>query len=97
MSVNHLNHQQVKSREEYKKIKEEESSKTTAAVRPNTYKRVRIRLIPIWLRVLLLVMMIVVSVIGGAAVGYGILGDGQAGDVLKQSTWNHILELIEKK
>jgi hypothetical protein len=96
MSVNHLNHQQVKSREEYKKTKEEESKKT-AVVRPSTYKRVRIRLIPIWLRVVLLVVMIVVSAIGGAAIGYGILGDGQAGDVLKKSTWTHILDLIEKK
>jgi hypothetical protein len=126
MSANQLN--QVKTREEYKKIKEDERKKTaesTAAPKaksaqktskvqsaqktskaessPKAHteevskKRVRIRLIPIWLRIVLLVLFTGASLIAGAAIGYGVLGGGNAGDVLKESTWTHILDLVEKK
>ncbi|SDN04020.1 DNA-directed RNA polymerase subunit beta [Bacillus sp. OK048] len=111
MSVNHLN--QVKTREEYKKIKEDErkksvdaptaqkasKAKTAQKVSKAAYekKRIRIRLIPIWLRMVLLLVLTGVFMVAGTAVGYSFLGDGNAGDVLKQSTWTHILDLIEKK
>jgi len=102
MSVNQLN--QVKTREEYKKIKDHE--RNSVVERPEAaksqkaekaQKRIRIRLIPIWLRLVLLVVMVAVSAIAGAAVGYGVLGGGSPGDVLKESTWTHIVDLIEKK
>jgi hypothetical protein len=126
MSANQLN--QVKTREEYKKIKEDERKKTVeSTVAPKaksaqktskvqsaqktskaessskahteevSKKRVRIRLIPIWLRIVLLVLFTGASLIAGAAIGYGVLGGGNAGDVLKESTWTHILDLVEKK
>ena len=111
MSVNHLN--QVKTREEYKKIKEDERKRTVDAVPQKkaskvetaqkaskadfAKKRIRIRLIPIWLRIVLLLVLTGGFMVAGAAVGYGLLGDGNAGDVLKQSTWTHILDLVEKK
>jgi hypothetical protein len=129
MSANQLN--QVKTREEYKKIKEDERKKTAeSTAAPNaskaksaqktskvqgaqktskaesspkahteevSKKRVRIRLIPIWLRIVLLVLFTGASLIAGAAIGYGVLGGGNAGDVLKESTWTHILDLVEKK
>jgi hypothetical protein len=105
MSVNHLN--QVKTREEYKKTKGDER-KDPAAKKPSTdaqkaqkseveNKRIRIRLIPIWLRILLLVIFTGVFMAAGAAVGYGVLGGGDPGDVLKASTWTHIIDLVEKK
>lgn len=105
MSVNHLN--QVKTREEYKKTKGEEqngpatkkSSKGTQKAQKAEVanKRIRIRLIPIWLRILLLVIFTGVFMVAGAAVGYGVLGSGDPGDVLKASTWTHIIDLVEKK
>lgn len=105
MSVNHLN--QVKSREEFKKkIKEanEEGSASQKAANvqgaknaENANKRIRIRIIPIWLRIVLLVIFTGVFMVAGAAVGYGVLGNGKAGDVLKGSTWTHIIDLVEKK
>jgi hypothetical protein len=89
MSVN-----QMRTREEYRMTKEEEQEKKKDTVaRP----KIRVRLIPIWLRIILLAVMVVGCVIGGAMVGYGILGDGSATDVLNKSTWTHILDLIEKK
>jgi hypothetical protein len=105
MSVNHLN--QVKTREEYKKEKGDEQKGSAAQKTSNVAqkadnaeyatKRIRIRLIPIWLRIVLLVVFTGVFLVAGAAVGYGVLGDGKPGDVLKGSTWTHIIDLVEKK
>ncbi|WHY00500.1 DNA-directed RNA polymerase subunit beta [Neobacillus sp. DY30] len=104
MSVNHLN--QVKSREEYKKTQAEVQKGPVAEKEPKgqkaqktemANKRIRIRLIPIWLRIVLLLIFTGVSLVAGAAVGYGVLGNGKPGDVLKASTWTHIIELVEKK
>ncbi|MFB3169978.1 DNA-directed RNA polymerase subunit beta [Neobacillus sp. 179-C4.2 HS] len=102
MSVNHLN--QVKSREEYKKAKGADQQDTTtqktskvAQKAEVASERIRIRLIPIWLRILLLVIFTGVFMVAGAAIGYGVLGNGDPGDVLKGSTWTHIIDLVEKK
>jgi hypothetical protein len=56
----------------------------------------RRRLIPIWLRLLIVAVLIVVSTVSGAIVGYSILGDGKPLDALKPSTWQHIIDLVEK-
>jgi hypothetical protein len=89
MSVN-----QMRTREDFRRTKEDEQEKQKVTVaRP----KIRVRLIPIWLRIVLLAVMVVGCVIGGAMVGYGFLGDGNATDVLNKSTWTHIIDLIEKK
>src|SRR5689334_14117004 len=99
------NNEQVRSREEYKKAKQEAVQKTkaekpkkpSAAPAPKADKRVRIRMIPIWLRLVLLVVSILICVMTGAAVGYGMLGGGNVGDVFRESTWTHILDLVNKE
>ncbi|PFO08020.1 hydroxymyristoyl-ACP dehydratase [Bacillus sp. AFS076308] len=97
------NNGQVRTREEHKKAKEEVLQttkvveKTDSAPAPQANKRVRIRLIPIWLRLVLLVVSVFICVIAGAAVGYGMLGGGDVGDVFKGSTWTHIIDLVDKK
>jgi len=99
------NNGQVRTREEYKKAKQEavqktkaeKPKKTSAEPTPNADKRVRIRMIPIWLRLVLLVASVMICVMAGAAVGYGMLGGGNVGDVFKESTWTHILDLIDKE
>jgi hypothetical protein len=109
MSVNNLSQEQAKTREEYKKAKYEAEQKINAkdakADRaevetksdPQKFKRIRIRLIPVWLRLVLLVVFTFISLTAGAAVGYGILGDGKVADVFKQSTWTHIRDLVNKE
>jgi len=78
----------MRSREEYRRTKEDEQEeKKVTVARP----KIRVRLIPIWLRIVLLVVMVVGSMVGGAMVGFGFLGDGNAADVLNKSTWTHIL------
>ncbi|MDR6999311.1 DNA-directed RNA polymerase subunit beta [Neobacillus niacini] len=87
--------EQVKTREEFKKVKAD-SQKNAEEVRPAT-KRVRVRLIPIWLRLILLVISIYIFAMVGTAVGYGKLGGGKITDVFKESTWTHIRDLVDKK
>ncbi|MEH7119918.1 DNA-directed RNA polymerase subunit beta [Neobacillus vireti] len=99
------NNGQVRSREEFKKAKLEAQQKTNevkqkkadAEPAPETNKRVRIRLIPIWLRLVLLLISIFICVMAGAAVGYGVLGGGNVADVFTESTWTHIIDLVDKK
>ena len=110
MSVNHL--KQLKTREEYKQKNidgqktveaptTQKASKVKSAQKAskaeNANRRIRIRLIPIWLRIILLVVFTGVFMLAGAAIGYGVLGSGNPGDVLKGSTWTHIIDLVEKK
>ncbi|ULT56844.1 DNA-directed RNA polymerase subunit beta [Neobacillus drentensis] len=99
------NNGQASTREEYKKAKQEaveqtkaeKPKKTEAAPAPKNDKRVRTRLIPIWLRLVLLLASILICVMAGATVGYGVLGGGNVGDVFKESTWTHIIDLVDKE
>ncbi|GGE85121.1 DNA-directed RNA polymerase subunit beta [Priestia taiwanensis] len=59
-------------------------------------KDTQVRLIPIWLRIIILFISIVVSVVIGAVIGYSIIGDGNVSDVFKIDTWTHILDLVGK-
>jgi cobalamin biosynthesis Mg chelatase CobN len=73
-----------------------DSAGKNSEVAPAKYQRIRIRLIPIWLRIILLAVLIVFSVVAGAAVGYGLIGGEEIADVFKESTWTHIIDLVEK-
>nr|WP_081416056.1 DNA-directed RNA polymerase subunit beta [Peribacillus kribbensis] len=77
------------SREKYQKEKRE-------SVKGNTKKKVRVRLIPIWLRIIIVAALILISVSAGAIVGYSILGNGKPFDVFKSSTWTHISDLVNQ-
>ncbi|WP_033540897.1 DNA-directed RNA polymerase subunit beta [Planococcus sp. CAU13] len=58
---------------------------------------VQIRMFPIWLRIILVIVLIVLAAALGAMVGYGVLGDGEPRDVLKWETWQHIIDIISGK
>jgi len=94
MAVNYPNQEQPKTREEVRKVKEIEKQKTVET-QPKK-KRIRVRFIPIWLRLILLVVFTFVFLMAGAAVGYGMLGGGKTTDVFKASTWTHIHDLVDK-
>ncbi|WP_409252229.1 DNA-directed RNA polymerase subunit beta [Bacillus sp. SCS-153A] len=86
--------QESKTREE---IKAEKKNKKKNSTEEKPGKWVRIRLLPIWLRILLFVILLAGSLIGGAMVGYGIIGDGKPMDVLEKSTWQHIVDIVMKE
>ncbi|KFZ42089.1 DNA-directed RNA polymerase subunit beta [Anoxybacillus flavithermus] len=60
-------------------------------------RRPRRRLIPIWLRLVIVFVLVGLSGMIGAMVGYGVIGDGKPFDALKLTTWQHIVDLIEKQ
>lgn len=57
-------------------------------------RKFRLRLIPIWLRVILVVLLLFCVSIIGLVIGYSVLGTGEALDVLKWGTWQHIIDII---
>jgi DNA-directed RNA polymerase subunit beta len=64
---------------------------------PKFTKRVRLRLIPIWLRVIMVVVLFIMFTVIGAAIGYGVLGSGKVSEVFYKSTWTHVVDLVEKE
>lgn len=58
---------------------------------------VQIRLIPIWLRIVIILMLVVIAAVVGAMVGYSVIGEGKAMDVFKPSTWQHIFDIMNGK
>jgi hypothetical protein len=64
---------------------------------PNATKRVRLRLIPIWLRVIIVIVLFIMFTVIGAAIGYGVLGSGKVSEVFYKSTWTHVVDLVEKE
>ncbi len=59
--------------------------------------KIRIRLIPIWLRIVFVLFFMAVGAVSGAMIGYGVLGDGKPIDALKKETWQHVFDLVEKE
>ncbi|KYD33850.1 hypothetical protein B4114_2860 [Geobacillus stearothermophilus] len=54
------------------------------------------RLIPIWLRLVIVTVLMAICLAAGAVVGYSAIGDGAWLDVFRPSTWQHILDFVEK-
>ena len=64
---------------------------------PKSTKRVRLRLIPIWLRVMMVIVLFIMCTVIGAVIGYGVVGNGKVSDVFYKSTWTHVVDLVEKE
>ena len=60
-------------------------------------KNLRIRKFPISLRILVVIVILCISLLLGIMFGFSILGDGNALDALKPSTWQHIIDIVEKE
>lgn len=58
-------------------------------------KWVRIRLFPIWLRVILVLGLLLTTIIIGLFVGYSVIGDGVPSELFKMKTWTHITDIIQ--
>ncbi|WP_338778833.1 DNA-directed RNA polymerase subunit beta [Metabacillus sp. FJAT-52054] len=79
------------------KYKQEKKAQDPAQEETKPAGKIRIRLFPIWLRLLIVAFLFILAAITGAMVGYGVIGDGNPLDVLKPSTWQHIVDLVEKE
>lgn len=90
MSLNKVNEEAANLREQRKKERKQEREQALVEGK----RRIRIRLIPIWLRVIIIAVLLALSTLVGAVVGYSVMGDGKAKDVLKKETWMHIVEYV---
>lgn len=81
------------SRKELRRLKREEK-KTDEAVTKKV-RWVQIRMIPIWLRVILVILLLAGVMAIGLQIGYGSIGDGNPNDVFKKETWLHIVDIIK--
>lgn len=75
------------------------SERTADAAKKNAKKTrwVQIRMFPIWLRIVIVLLLIVIAAALGSMVGYGVIGDGNAKDALKWETWQHIIDIMSGK
>ncbi|WP_201714443.1 DNA-directed RNA polymerase subunit beta [Rossellomorea arthrocnemi] len=76
-------------------VKAEKKVKQKDETKPSRW--VRVRMLPIWLRILLFILLLAGSLALGAVVGFAGIGDGKAADVFKAETWQHIIDIVIKK
>jgi hypothetical protein len=60
-------------------------------------KKPRIRLVPIWLRLFIILILLAGCLAAGAAVGYGIIGEGEVTDIFNKETWQHIIDIVKQE
>lgn len=90
---NELKSESIKPNVPKKEKKEKRSDKTI----DKPIRWYNLRLIPIWLRILLVLLLLIIATVSGLMIGFGVIGDGDASDVLKWETWQHILDIINGK
>ncbi|MEN2767323.1 DNA-directed RNA polymerase subunit beta [Ornithinibacillus xuwenensis] len=78
----------AQTRKQQKKKQKEEKRKN---------KTPRLRIFPIWLRIIIVAALSVVALFSGLMIGYGGLGDGEPKDALKWETWQHIIDIVVKE
>jgi hypothetical protein len=89
-----IEEKQVKTREEMKKARALEKDIETMRDRR---KKIRVRLIPVWVKVAIVILLTIASMLAGTVVGYGVIGNGKPSEALQKGTWMHIVDIINKK
>lgn len=87
--TNELNHQIAEKQPK----KRREAELETAGDEKKT-RLVRLRLLPIWLRIIIVAVLFIIAAVIGIIFGYSVIGEGNAGDALKWETWKHILDIM---
>ena len=58
--------------------------------------KARVRIFPVWLRIIIVLILAVAALVAGLMIGYGIIGEGTPADALKVETWQHIIDIVTK-
>lgn len=61
-----------------------------------TGKTARVRIFPVWLRIIIVGILSVAALVVGLMIGFGVIGDGTPTDALKVETWQHIIDIVIK-
>lgn len=83
----------IKATKERKLFKKKE--KAVQEKELSEVKWVQIRLLPIWLRILLVILLLVGIGVLGLLMGYSVVGDGAPSEIFKKETWTHITDIIQ--
>lgn len=60
-------------------------------------KPARVRIFPLWLRIIVVLILALFALVAGLMIGYGVIGDGTPTDALKVETWQHIIDIVVKE
>ncbi|MHA6250697.1 DNA-directed RNA polymerase subunit beta [Oceanobacillus sp. CAU 1775] len=83
-------YQRSAKNESKKQVKAEEETRTETT----SSKPVRVRIFPLWLRIIVVALITFAALIGGLMIGYGVIGDGAPLDALKVETWQHLIDIV---
>lgn len=72
------------------------SNKQKSEAEEKAPKKGRRRVLPIWLRIILVLLFSAAALLIGLMVGYGVIGDGNPTDALEMDTWRHIWDIVTK-
>lgn len=102
MSVNQTKRRATdKSRRQQRRQKsrlhEEKRTDNPKKEKMRKHKKPRRRLFPIWLRLIVFLVLSICIVVCGLMIGFSVLGDGNAKDVLDKATWQHIIDIVIKE
>ncbi|WP_163580493.1 DNA-directed RNA polymerase subunit beta [Gracilibacillus saliphilus] len=81
---------------EQKKAQTQTKKEKRADKKKQQEKKYVRRLIPIWAKVLIIIVLSLFALMIGLIVGFSILGDGSPLDVLKWETWQHIIDFVKE-
>ncbi|GEM_PF-4161473 len=60
-------------------------------------KKARVRIFPVWLRLIIVCILSVAALMAGLMIGYGVIGNGTPTDALKVETWQHVIDIVVKE
>ena len=84
------------TRNEVKQSVNGNGDKKTPAEKPaKPIRWVQLRMIPIWLRIIIVVALVAVAMFVGYDIGYSVIGDGDSSN--KVATLRHMLDIINGK
>lgn len=91
-------HEEVEATSEITSIKKAEQPNEQTDTTEGKFKiNFRTRKFPIWLRIIVVLILLIISLLLGLIVGYAFFGDGEVADALKIETYQHILDIINKE
>lgn len=109
MSSKETNSVEVKSRMQKRELKKQykttliengdkkRDKKTREDDTVDESKRIRVRLFPIWMRILIIALLFFLLLMIGAVIGYSVIGEGSFSEVFQKSTWTNIFDLVNKE
>lgn len=87
----------VKKEVQKTRTKRKEKMETEELTETKPVRWVQIRILPIYVRVILVILLLIVAAVLGAVIGFSILGDGAASDIFQKDTWAHIFDIMSGK